>query len=391
PEKNPPNWTLEHGFLEYANYRIIQFDAKQGTRNLTLRLADDFGLDYKVSRSSILERSATFNYADYDNGDVDAADYLFLSALNKGLYENPGYLEGGYMVVTDNADPNIGYFISGGWLDAPSPNKLIGLMADDPMVNGPNESESGKRAPQGVTGGYTYEPVIITVNETTGETMTLDVYLWDAKIDGREDHWSEEIVTADRIIVFDNEIYAADINIMPVTLPIAELQYDEGLENFGNCGGLWTNTTNVTVSYAHDETGELSGITHIMFGGDDIVSVRVATTNPAVTASYKTGEWVPYAYGMRGVTNNYVVTVRDPLIQGTRNISIIGVRDRADNAITGNVTGNRIHTGEFYYDIYMPRDAENRHLIKNQHDDILNGKYYVGAPTYNLEFNFNGA
>jgi hypothetical protein len=350
--------------LNYANYRIVNLGATQGTRNLTLRMADDFGMNYFVSRSSIEEISATF---DPKALDFATANYISASVLKRGLYINDAQTPTAGYEVKKNGNGDF-YFISGGLLDVPTANRA-----------------KGKDQPH----GYTITTTTIDAGvDADGNKIINDltVYLWDKEIEGREDHRSGT-VTADRLIVYDNQVFASAA--MPVTLPIKELRYEDGS---GVTSNLWTSLRELTVEYVHDETEELSGITHIMFGGD-IVSVRPATDNPSVTTSYEPGEWVPYAYRSAGTTNNYIVTLKNPLSQGPRKVSITGVLDRAGNS----VTSSDMHFVEFYYDVGMPRDAkgeyevEGRYFVKNQHGAVLNGKYYVGVPTYNLELNFNGA
>jgi hypothetical protein len=363
---SPEVASKEQGILKYANYRTLLLGEEQGTRNLTLRMADDFGLDYYVSRSSIEEVSATFNY---DDPEFATVNYISTSVLERGLYHEANNPTGGYVVKGDTTGGY--YFISGGWLDMPTKNRAVGENKD---------------------GGYYIRKTTITSNVDGKETLVeLKVYFWDPKIPGREDHRSLAVispvgtVTADRLIVYDSTVNISAI--MPVTLPIAELtKYDPALKGQQPGDGLWISKIDLTVGYAHDEKDELSGITHIRFGGD-IVSVRPATINQSVTESYKPGDWVPYAYRSQGITNNYIVTVANPLVEGPRKVSITGMRDRASN----NVTAEDMHFVEFYYDVAMPRNPKGRYFIKNQNGSILNEKYYVGVPTYNLEFSFNGA
>ncbi|MDR1323106.1 MAG: FG-GAP-like repeat-containing protein [Candidatus Margulisbacteria bacterium] len=378
----------EQGILDYASYRIVQMGEIQGTRNLTLRMADFFGQNYTVPRSSIEEVSATFNYSDPD---FATANYLSVSALSKGLYDAVSNNMGGYtvkFVENDVSGNEIHQFISGGFYDMPTKNREVkDTVNSGNMVDGLDK-----------WGGYTIKTTTISAGVVDGKEIIneLTVYLWDMEVDGREDHRTAT-VTADRQIVLDNKIYPSAI--MPVTLPIKDLNYGSGQwqelqKDEAVANGLWTSQAELKVEYVHDEGDELSGITHIMFGGD-IVSVRfLGTGNVTTTESYKPGEWVPYVYRSAGLTNNYIVTLRDLLIEGTRNVSIIGVRDRADNQLVSrdvhNVTVD-MHSVEFYYDVGMPRDVTNRYLIKNQHGTVLNNKYYVGVPTYNLELDFNGA
>ncbi|GBR77531.1 putative integrin alpha [Candidatus Termititenax dinenymphae] len=345
----PAPVSKEQGVLEYANISKLwlgeEEDTLPGLRSFTLTVADDFGLDYFVSASSIEQTSPTFSYAAGD----DVSD-LKVEYVPEDLLSTPQGTKYDLRVNGGEA-----YFFWGGLFDVPTENR----------VNGENQA-----------GGYQKRNMDYSGVEVT-------VYTWDERYIGRADHRAAT-VNADRPIIYDNTVAVSSLlgNVLPVSGLIEDSQVESG---------LYTGQDVLNVEYIHDETAELSGITHIQFAGD---IESIVPDNHTTTQSYTVGEWVPYLYRSAGITNNYKVKLRAPESEGLLTLKIVGLRDRADNSIIDN----DMHSITFYYDRAIPTDnLQNRYIIKNDSGkDLYNksagiDKYFVGVATYNIELNFKGA
>ncbi|GBR76844.1 putative integrin alpha, partial [Candidatus Termititenax persephonae] len=369
--KNAPDVvSKEQGVLDYANIMKIwlgeEENTLQGTRNIVLQMADDFGLDYFVS-SAAVEQTVTFDFIT----DADALAALSASGNNELKPDKYAHLSGDLLTTIAElvpaeqinngkfgvraVDAEIYEFFWGGQFDVPSAYKDIAK-----------------------------------VKQTNYGGVTVNVYLWDERLPGRADHRSVT-VNADKIIVYDSLVSASQA--LGTDLPLEGLIYDESTPVVSH---MYTGASVLTVNYLHNEEGELSGITHIMFGGD----VRsIVPANGTTTQSYRVGEWVPYAYRSKGLTNNYIVTLATPEEEGILTVKVIGVRDRAGNELRDD----DMHSVTFYYDREIPQDnLEKRYIIKNnnglllydlhnQNTNLNVNKYFVGAATYNIELNFRGA
>jgi hypothetical protein len=408
----PDTATNEHGIRHNYNSRLLWFGEKQGTRNLTMEMADDFGLNYWVSMSSIEQTSAVISSADYrdigvtwnnpDTGRVEMLDTTYNYVTNPSLVD-----AGAYGVKGNDTDGY--YFFWEGWLDVPDEYKYEDLY-----------NVSGNPIYKDKPNAYQIKQVTLNAGtESDPQVQTMNVYLWDQEMPGLIEHRTGHVssnwlytdedkapyrsVTADRLIIYDNEIYMSNMGTELVItdnkllIATGSITLPPGLEYLN---GKYVNSNTINVEYVHDETDELSGITHIMFSGD-VLAVGLLTANyQEVSANV----WVTYNYRSAGLTNNYILTLKPPATgddDGVLTVNIIAVRDRAGNVIWGDgTTGNKqavyagvpMHTVSFYYNRPLPRDnIESRYVIKTDEGMILNGNYYVGAPTYNIELNFRGA
>ncbi|GBR76273.1 putative integrin alpha [Candidatus Termititenax persephonae] len=382
----PDPVSKEQGVLDYANIMKIwlgpENDTQQGTRNIVLQVADDFGLDYFVSASAV-EQTVTFAASAEANTAFFGVNYLLdLSATGANDLKQETYVSVNEELLTAIAELVPAEQINNGKFgvrvaDGAAPVN-VGTAVDLEFFWGGRFD-----VPSAYQG-------IAEAKQTNYGGITVNVYRWDERLPGRADHRSVT-VNADRIIIYDNLVSASQI--LGADLPLEGLVYDKYADVSGN---MYTGASVLTVNYLHDETDELSGITHIMFGGD----VRsVVPANGTTTQSYRAGEWVPYAYRSAHLTNNYVVTLVTPEEEGILTVKVIGVRDRAGNELQAD----DMHSAVFYYDKEVPQDnLEKRYIIKNdngmllydlhnQNTNLNVNRYFVGAATYNIELNFRGA
>ena len=363
----------EQGMTKYNNYRKVRFSEEQGTRNLTMAMGDDFGQNYFVSKSSIQEYSTvTFNSS--ANAASSTADRIniFPKRISTNITQ-----QGIEWDVTQNYAGEWCLYWDG-WLSVPT-------------------------TPNGSTTKVSYSFKSVTLDAGEGKTTTIDIYSWDQEMLARPTHNSATI-NASNLIVYDKELSASVL--MPPEIPVAELK----------TGTTWTgkyvNTNNITVQYIHDETDELSGITHIMFGGD-VVSASIITSGNWKSQSAGAYEWVTYNYRSANTTNNYELALKIPEYDRMITVNIIGVKDRANNILWGDdTTKNKttiqeleavapMHTVSFYYS--RPIDVSG-YTIKNQQSmtlnntaminnryETLNNIYYVSAQNYNIDIKATGA
>jgi hypothetical protein len=326
----PARASKEQGIVNYVNARWVRLGETQGTRNLMIQYADDFGLEYFVSKASVEQVSATFNLAS-----VVTQNYVPLDVFNAGAY--------GVRTDSDGS-----YFVWDGYYAVPA------------------EYQSS-----------------FAIKQVAMGTSTINVYTWDERKDPDDRHRAST-ANADHQIIYDSFVTASVYQPM-----IKEMQIDTINVNGVATRQQYANKATLTLQYRHDETDELSGITHVMFGAENVNWIKVSGN----ATTYNANTWVPYTYRSNGVTNNYIIGIKTPANDGLITVNVIGVRDRAGNQL---ITAN-MHQLSFYYDRPMPWDNIDRRIVIKDADtgETLYGnrhnRYLTGANKFAIELDMFGA
>ncbi len=352
-DRHPVN--KEQGILNYVNEKRIVFGELQGTRNITMYFSDDFGFPYKQKMASTEEMSVTFDITSYDAGSNKVSgigvtvNYVPLEVAQSGKYR----------LVDKGANS---YFAWNGIFDVPAEN-----FNNSALPNSNTDPKLGDGNGLGEDWGYT---VTTRVLDTGASLLTINIYSWDQTMPQHLDH--RGATTDVLVVVYDNIL-----NPTTITMNIPQIKQDI----INGVVADFVNAPYITVQFKHDETEELSGITHVMLSGKEI------------NAASSPNAWLTY---QRFVTNNYTVFLNEPESDGWVTINVSGLRDRAGN-ILNNITANT-QVKRFYYDRSLPLDNLNVNLatarvrLKDQKTGrALNGQYLVDSVDYLLEMDMKGA